>query len=245
MLVSFLQNIMAWSALYLPTILFIWIFRAQLARFKINPEETPADLKLKELRRTVTSLSILAFWDTLVLAPHVTSTPLPEVVSPIRFLVYVFLFLWSDLHFYTIHRALHHPIWYSKIHKVHHESINPNPLSGLSFHPIEGLIYFSALLIVFLVPLSPIEYTAYKFGLVWAPLGGHIGYTTYDVTKNKLEPRKFEHYVHHIKFNNNFGAGLFPDGWVWDQFLGTVWPEDKPILRQGSSSSSSNNNKTK
>ncbi|GMI08892.1 hypothetical protein TrLO_g10199 [Triparma laevis f. longispina] len=238
-ILSFFQNVLAWSTVYLPTMAFIWVFKAQLQRFKINPDETPADLKRKELRRTLVSLLLLALWDVFVLAPQTFSTNKSEVVNPIRVLTWLFMFVWNDAHFYTIHRSLHHPMWYRQIHKIHHESINPNPLSGLSFHPVEGVVYFSALLVTFLIPLSPIEYTIYKFGLVWAPLGGHIGYTFYDVEKNPLYPRRFEHYVHHVKFNNNFGAGLFPDGKIWDWALGTVWPEDKPIERQGGESKKS------
>ena len=60
----------------------------------------------------------------------------------------VFVMLWADLHFYASHRLLHaYKSLYRYVHKVHHRSHNTDPWSGLSMHPIEQLIYFSAMLV--------------------------------------------------------------------------------------------------
>ncbi len=124
---------------------------------------------------------------------------------------------WSDLHFYAVHSALHViPTLYKNVHKVHHESINTNPLSGLSFHPLESLLYFTSLLLPLLSPASPSELRALKIGLVLAPIGGHIGYSL----NPKVHPH---HYLHHTKFNFNYGAGLAPEGLLMDFAMGTVY----------------------
>ena len=40
------------------------------------------------------------------------------------------MYLWGDLHFYWTHRLLHTHWLYRAVHKVHHESFNPDPFSG-------------------------------------------------------------------------------------------------------------------
>jgi sterol desaturase/sphingolipid hydroxylase (fatty acid hydroxylase superfamily) len=61
-----------------------------------------------------------------------------------------FLVLWGDAHFYWTHRMLHAvPSLYRHVHSIHHHSRHPNALSGLCFHPVESLIYFSQLGIFF------------------------------------------------------------------------------------------------
>ena len=46
----------------------------------------------------------------------------------------VYLFL-HDTWFYWTHRIMHHRKLFSVMHKVHHESRQPTPWAGFSFHP--------------------------------------------------------------------------------------------------------------
>ena len=63
---------------------------------------------------------------------------------------FIFL-LFDDTWFYLVHRLLHHPRIFKYIHKVHHESIDVNPFTSLSFHWAEAL-----LLTFWIVPASMI-----------------------------------------------------------------------------------------
>lgn len=66
---------------------------------------------------------------------------------------------WRDFHFYWIHRMMHR--WrtttipdvgqwlYTHVHSLHHKSYNTGPLSGLSMHPVEHLIYYTCTLLPF------------------------------------------------------------------------------------------------
>ena len=42
----------------------------------------------------------------------------------------VLIYLWGDFHFYWTHRMLHTQWFYKSVHKIHHESYNPDPFSS-------------------------------------------------------------------------------------------------------------------
>lgn len=80
--------------------------------------------------------------------------------------------LWADAHFYWIHRILHANRWlYKRVHSHHHESFNPDPMSALSFHPVEGMLYFSSLLFVFVCPMPGWGYHVMRLLLIVTPFG--------------------------------------------------------------------------
>src|ERR1700741_3368950 len=54
-----------------------------------------------------------------------------------QFALYFFAF---DTYFYWLHRLMHIEPIYSWVHKIHHRSISPNPLTTLSVSPLESLI---------------------------------------------------------------------------------------------------------
>src|SRR5690606_11274564 len=45
-----------------------------------------------------------------------------------------------ETYYYWIHRWMHHPKLFRKVHKVHHDSLTPTPWTAFSFHPWESLI---------------------------------------------------------------------------------------------------------
>lgn len=48
--------------------------------------------------------------------------------------------LFTDMLIYFIHRGLHHPLVYKKLHKAHHKWIMPTPFASHAFHPIDGFL---------------------------------------------------------------------------------------------------------
>ena len=54
---------------------------------------------------------------------------------------------------------------YKAVHSVHHTSRNIQPMSGLSMHPIEGIMYESAVLLPLLFMHHPIMINYIKIDL--------------------------------------------------------------------------------
>ena len=123
----------------------------------------------------------------------------------------VLAYAWGDAHFYWSHRLLHTPLLYRTVHKVHHQSFNPDPLSGLSMHWFESTVYFSAApLATWFLPLW--GFRLLLKGLLIFPLDGHSGHGRWD------HETSYNHYIHHAKFNWNYGSSP-----IWDHLCGTNW----------------------
>ena len=126
--------------------------------------------------------------------------------------------MWLAIHFYTTHRVIHWPPLYRWVHYLHHKNVNFGPWSGLAMHPIEHLIYFSAVVLFWFIPSHPLH-TVYL--LLLAAIGpslGHLGFDRLVLSKNIcVNTGDYMHYLHHKYFNVNFGTGLVP----LDKWLGT------------------------
>ena len=130
-------------------------------------------------------------------------------------LMFPLLSMYQGLHFYLVHRPLHWPPLYRRIHSIHHRNANPGPWSGLSMHPFEHLIYFSSVLIFFVLPSHP---THMLFLLFWQLLGAPSGHSGYEAVWAKGKPRLamggFFHQLHHRYVECNYGNSEFPfDKW--------------------------------
>ena len=78
--------------------------------------------------------------------------------SPVWFIAaFALTPLWISFHFYWIHRWLHWPPLYRIAHALHHRNTNVGPWSGLSMHPIECALFFSSVLLHFIVPVHPLH----------------------------------------------------------------------------------------
>jgi len=63
------------------------------------------------------------------------------------------LFLaWNDCFVYWVHRALHHPLFYKRLHKEHHKWLVPTPFASHAFNPVDGFLqslpYHLAILVI-------------------------------------------------------------------------------------------------
>jgi len=123
-----------------------------------------------------------------------------------------------DVHFYLTHRLLHVRILYQRFHRLHHNNTNPGPWSGLAMHPVEHLLYFTGVLVHFVVAAHPVViiYQLMHAGL--APAAGHSGFEKVVVERAgkivRVDTGSFNHYLHHNYFECNYADGPFPlDRW--------------------------------
>lgn len=140
----------------------------------------------------------------------------------------LFSFLWliilHDTWFYWIHRMMHHPILYKRVHLIHHKSTNPTPFAAFAFHPLEAiaealifpLIAFTLPIYLPIFPLYLLFHTLYN-------IYGHLGFEIYPKGFHKTWIGRWintsvAHNLHHSKFTGNYGLYFL----FWDRLLGTL-----------------------
>ena len=126
--------------------------------------------------------------------------------------------IWISFHFYWIHRWIHWPPLYRLVHALHHRNTNVGPWSGLSMHPAEHLIFFSSVLIHWMVSAHPIHILFHMQHQALTAATSHTGFEGMLVKdKNRLALGTFHHQMHHRYFECNYGNLEMP----WDKWFGS------------------------
>jgi len=124
--------------------------------------------------------------------------------------------VWETFYFYLIHRILHWPWLYKRVHYLHHRNTNIGPWSGLSMHPIEHILFLGSVLIHWVIPSNPLVII---FHLQYFTLTAATTHTGYEgiTRKNKLilPLGTFHHQLHHRYFECNYGGLEIP----WDKWM--------------------------
>ena len=187
---------------------------------------------LREILHSIQTTIILA-----VVGIAIVKTPLSEYTQLYREITdypiwwipvsIVLALVIHDTYFYWMHRTIHHPRLYKRIHLVHHKSINPSPWASYSFHFWEGwLEAMVAPIILVLIPMHPLALLLFTFVAFGINVYGHLGY--------EIAPRWFRytflfeivntsvhHNMHHEKFKGNYGLYFR----VWDRIMKTEHPD--------------------
>ena len=132
--------------------------------------------------------------------------------------------LWISFHFYWIHRALHWRPLYNLAHRLHHRNNNVGPWSGLSMHPIEHVLFFSSILIHFVIAAHPIHILFHMQHQSLTAATSHTGFSGLWVkNKNRLALGTFHHQMHHRYHDCNYGNLEVPfDKWFGSFHNGTT-----------------------
>ncbi|MCU0786632.1 MAG: sterol desaturase family protein [Verrucomicrobia bacterium] len=133
---------------------------------------------------------------------------------PVWFVVWMFLIpFWREFHFYWIHRLIHWKPLYQRVHYLHHKNINPISWSGMAMHPVETFLYFSVVLIHWVVPSHPLHFIFNLQHTGLSPACGHHGFEG-PILDDKWPTGSYFHYLHHRYFECNYGeAGIPLDKW--------------------------------
>lgn len=132
-----------------------------------------------------------------------------------QWIQYPFFLMFTDFCIYWIHRWLHHPLIYKRLHKPHHKWIMPTPFASHAFHPLDGFAQsFPYHVFPFLFPLQKVAYVAlFMFVNFWTILI-HDGEF---VSDNPIVNGAACHSIHHLAFNYNYGQYTT----LWDRLGGS------------------------
>ncbi|KAK9373342.1 uncharacterized protein V1513DRAFT_449333 [Lipomyces chichibuensis] len=140
------------------------------------------------------------------------------------FLQYPLFIAFTDFGIYLIHRGLHHPIAYKRLHKPHHKWIVPTPFASHAFHPMDG--YLQSLpyhIFPFVLPLHKLSYLIlFTFINIWTILIHDGEYMTNNPAVNGAAC----HTVHHLYFNYNYGQFTT----LWDRIGGSYRTPEKSLF---------------
>ena len=203
----------------------LYVRRSQATRTKYNPNWPRASTRFAFGHQTrdnvfwslasgvpiVTAFEAVGLW--LFATGHIVW--LRWSTGPVWIVVIMLLVpIWREVHFYAIHRLIHVPALYRRVHALHHRNTNPGPWSGLSMHPVEHIAYFSAMAIHWIVPSHPLHMLFNQFHLLMAPVPGHAGFERVEVGGASLDTHGYAHYLHHKYFEVNYSDGAVPlDRW--------------------------------
>lgn len=138
-----------------------------------------------------------------------------------------FFIAFTDLFIYWIHRGLHHPLIYKRLHKPHHKWIMPTPFSSHAFHPVDGFAQsFPYHLFPFVFPLQKVAYVALFVGVnIWTVLIHDGEY----LTDNPVVNGAACHSLHHSKFEVNYGQFFT----FFDRLCGSYRKPDAYLFEKG------------
>ncbi len=145
------------------------------------------------------------------------------------FVLSIFLMmLVQDTYFYWSHRLMHHRALFRHIHRTHHLSTNPSPVSSYSIHPLEAIVDTGAsVVIIFIMPWHGLAIFIFSWINVAYAIYGHLGYEILpEGTKQHWLGRWINtsttHNRHHATARYNFGWYFL----FWDRLMGTLAPDD-------------------
>src|SRR6218665_1595484 len=126
--------------------------------------------------------------------------------------------LFTDCCIYWIHRWLHHRIFYSRLHKPHHQWKVPTPFASHAFHPVDGFLQSVPYhLYVFLFPMHKFTYLFLYVGVnIWT-VSIHDGDFRVPEILKPLINGSAHHTDHHLFYGYNYGQYFT----LWDRIGGS------------------------
>ena len=210
-------------------LVFYVLLRRKLLYQKI---QTKFPKTIDYLREGGYSLSTMIVFSLIVMVinsktigPHTTRyRDIAEFGWYYYFLAFPIMFIMHDVYFYIVHRIMHHPAIFKKVHLVHHQSTNPSPWAAYAFHPIEAVVEQGIVIIFyFTIPIHITHLAIFFLFSIIYNVYGHLGYELYPIGFNKTMIGKWintstNHNQHHQYFKGNYGLYTL----VWDRLFGTI-----------------------
>ncbi|MCI4669464.1 MAG: sterol desaturase family protein [Bacteroidia bacterium] len=228
----FLVNVVRFAVLAgVPFLIFYLISPQKFSRQKIQERFSKKKDWLMELKHSAQTLVVFSLISLLIIySPFREYTSIYKDINayplwwiPLSMLLAIVL---QDTYFYWMHRTIHHPRFFRKVHLVHHKSTNPTPLASHSFNISESILEALVIpIILLIVPMHPLAIFGFVFIGICFNVYGHLGY--------EIAPSWFRHSflfeilntsvhhnLHHEKFKGNYGYYFR----IWDRIMGTENP---------------------
>lgn len=135
----------------------------------------------------------------------------------------VIVSLIHETYYYWVHRWMHHPKVFRKVHKVHHDSRIPTPWSAFSFHPWESLI--EALILPLIIIFLPVNIYVLGIYLLVMTISSVINHLDIEIYPEAFQKSRFgklfigatHHHLHHKEYMTNYGLYFT----FWDKWMKT------------------------
>ena len=138
------------------------------------------------------------------------------------------LFLFAqETYYYWVHRWMHRPGVYERVHSWHHESIETTAWTAFSFHPIEAVLQAGFLpLSVLLIPMHVLAFLTLLAVMTLSATINHAGIEVFPASWARYPLLRgligaTHHDAHHKQARYNFGLYFT----FWDDWMGTESPK--------------------
>jgi sterol desaturase/sphingolipid hydroxylase (fatty acid hydroxylase superfamily) len=219
-------------------VFFVW-FRRRLEQRILNPTPKQKEQLWMEIQRSAFTSVIFAIGGTAMIVGwqrgytqiYTAWQDYPIWWIPLSALLALLI---HETYYYWMHRWMHLPKVYRKVHKWHHDSIETSSLTAFSFHPIESIL--QAIIIPILVFLLPMHIYVVIFLLLLMTISATINHGSVELYPKNSESNWLgkwfigatHHDLHHKKFLTNYGLYFT----FWDRWMKTESEEYEQIFRE-------------
>ncbi len=198
--------------------------------FHYEPEAGP-QVRREILRSGIVSLIFAAFGILMLFLWQAGSTRLYLSLAGGRDVFWLVagpvLFLLSqETYYYWIHRWMHRPGIYERVHRWHHESIETTAWTAFSFHPLEAILQAAFLpLSILLIPMHAFAFLTLLAVMTLSATINHAGIEVFPASWGRIPLVRgligaTHHDAHHKQARYNFGLYFT----FWDKWMGTESP---------------------
>lgn len=132
----------------------------------------------------------------------------------------------DESYYYWMHRFLHLPPVFKRIHRIHHQSNTTSPWTAFAFHPAEGAMLSVVLPVtLMIVPMHPLAIFTQLAIMTVTSVVNHLDIELYPRHFNKHFLGRWligatHHSLHHRQFRYNYGLYFT----FWDKWRKTESP---------------------
>lgn len=185
-----------------------------------------------EIKQTMAAMPLMSVCTAFLMLFEVRGwTKLYDVADDAPFpaynwLQFPFFIMFTDFCIYWIHRWLHHPLIYKRLHKPHHKWIMPTPFASHAFHPLDG---FAQSVPYHIFPfLFPLQKMAFVMLFVFVNFWTILIHDGEFVSDNPVVNGAACHSIHHLAFNYNYGQYTT----LWDRLGGSYRKPDQSMFNK-------------